>query len=132
MSMTDPVADMLTRIRNANSAIKPHTDVPASKLKGEILRVLLEQRYIAGYNFIESGKQGLYRIYLKYAPGRKRVITKLERVSRPGLRKYVTARQVQQVLSGLGLAVISTSKGLMSDDQCRQDNLGGEVICQIW
>ena len=132
MSMTDPIADMLTRIRNANSAMKPYADVPASKVKGEILRVLLENKYIARYNFIEDKKHGLYRIYLKYAPDRRRVITNLKRISRPGLRKYVAAREVPQVLNGLGVAVISTSKGVMGDDQCRNENLGGEVICHIW
>ena len=132
MSMTDPIADMLTRIRNANTAFKPYADMPASKLKDEILRVLQEERYIQRYNFIEDDKHGLYRVYLKYTPDHKRVITNLKRISRPGLRKYVQAKEVPSVLNGLGLAVISTSNGVMSDELCRKENVGGEVICYIW
>ena len=132
MSMSDPIADMLTRIRNANSAIQLYTDIPASKLKGEILNVLHEEKYIQRYNFIEDKQQGLFRVYLKYTPERRRVITNLKRISRPGLRKYVGAKEVPNVLGGLGLAIISTSKGVMSDPRCRQENLGGEVICYIW
>jgi len=132
MSMSDPIADLLTRIRNANQALKPYLDVPASRLKGEVLRVLRETRYIDGYELLDDAKQGVLRVYLKYTPERERVITGLRRVSRPGLRKYVKARQVPRVLGGLGVAVISTPKGVMTDEECRCENVGGEVICYVW
>ena len=96
------------------------------------MNVLHEEKYIQRYNFIEDKQQGLFRVYLKYTPERRRVITNLKRISRPGLRKYVGAKEVPNVLGGLGLAIISTSKGVMSDPRCRQENLGGEVICYIW
>ena len=129
MSMSDPIADMLTRIRNANSARKPHVDIPASKVKGEILKVMAENRYIQRYNLIESegGVKKIYRVYLKYTPDRERIIKNLKRISRPGLRKYVEASTVPKVLNGLGLAIVSTSKGMLSDHQCRQENVGGEL-----
>ena len=134
MSMSDPIADMLTRIRNANSARKPYVDIPASKVKGEILRVMEENRYIQRYNLIESedSVKKVYRVYLKYTPDRERVIKNLKRISRPGLRKYVESVKVPKVLNGLGLAIVSTSKGMLGDQQCRQENIGGEVICYVW
>jgi len=132
MSMSDPIADLLTRIRNANQALKPYADVPASHLKGEVLRVLRETRYIDGYDLLDDKKQGVLRVYLKYTPERERVITGLRRVSRPGLRKYVKTKQVPRVLGGLGVAVISTPRGIMTDEECRRENVGGEVICYVW
>ena len=132
MSMSDPIADLLTRIRNANQAMKPYTDMPASRLKREVLRVLREARYIDSYDLLEDDKQGVLRVHLKYTPERERVISGLRRVSRPGLRKYVKAKQVPRVLGGLGLAVVSTPKGVMNDEEARRENVGGEVVCHIW
>jgi small subunit ribosomal protein S8 len=130
--MTDPIADMLTRIRNANAAMHPHLDVPSSKLKREILRVLKEERYIDNYTFIADGKQGMLRIYLKYTPDRERVITEIKRVSKPGLRKYVGADEIPDVVGGLGLAILSTPKGVLSGTRARRERLGGELLCTVW
>jgi len=132
MSMSDPIADLLTRIRNANQALKPHVDMPASRLKRELLEVLQKARYIDGFDLLEDSKSGVLRVYLKYTPERERVIAGLRRISRPGLRKYVKAKQVPRVLGGLGMAVISTPKGVLTDDECRRENVGGEVICYVW
>lgn len=132
MSMSDPIADLLTRIRNANQALKPHADVPASRLKREVLRVLRQTRYIDSYDVLDDTRQGVLRVYLKYTPERERVITGLRRISRPGLRKYVKAKQVPRVLGGLGVAVVSTPKGVMTDEECRREHVGGEVICYVW
>ena len=132
MSMSDPIADLLTRIRNANQALKPHADVPASRLKREVLRVLRETRYIDSYDVLDDKRQGVLRVYLKYTPERERVIAGLRRISRPGLRKYVKAKQVPRVLGGLGVAVVSTPKGVMTDEECRREHVGGEVICYVW
>jgi len=132
MSMSDPIADLLTRIRNANQALKPYTDVPASRLKREVVRVLRETRYIDSYDVLDDPPQGMLRVYLKYTPERERVISGLRRISRPGLRKYVKAKEVPRVLGGLGVAVVSTPKGLMTDEDCRRESLGGEVICYVW
>ena len=130
--MSDPIADLLTRIRNANQALKPHVDVPASRLKRDVLRVLRETRYIDGFDLLDDARQGVLRVYLKYTPERERVIAGLRRISRPGLRKYVKAKQVPRVLGGLGVAVITTPKGVMTDEECRHENVGGEIICYIW
>jgi len=130
--MSDPIADILTRIRNANSAMLPHTDVPSSKLKLEVLRIMKDEFYIEGYNFLDDKKQGIIRIYLKYAKDGAKAITGIERRSRPGLRRYVNIKNIPQVRNGLGVAIISTSKGVMSDDQAREQNLGGEVLCYVW
>jgi small subunit ribosomal protein S8 len=130
--MSDPIADLLTRIRNANQALKPHVDVPASRLKREVLEVLRAHRYIDGFDLLEDDKQGVLRVYLKYTPERERVITGLRRISRPGLRRYVKAKEVPRVLGGLGLAVLTTPKGVMSDEECRREHVGGEVICHVW
>ena len=132
MTMSDPIADMLTRIRNANSAMLPHTDVPSSKLKIEILRIMKNESYIEGYNSLDDHKQGIIRIYLKYAKDGAKAITGIERRSKPGLRRYVNSKNIPQVRSGLGVAIISTSKGIMSDDQSKEQNLGGEVLCYVW
>jgi small subunit ribosomal protein S8 len=130
--MSDPIADLLTRIRNANQAMKPYVDVPASRLKRDVLRVLRETKYIDGFDLLDDARQGVLRVHLKYTPERERVIAGLRRISRPGLRKYVKAKQVPRVLGGLGVAVLTTPRGVMTDEECRRENIGGEVICYVW
>ncbi len=131
MTMTDPVADYLTRLRNAIQAKHKRVDVPASGLKREITKLLMEQKFITGYTEMKDSPQGTLRIQLKYQDSRP-VITGLKRISTPGLRKYVGSDKLPRVLGGLGIAVISTSRGLMTDKQAREAKLGGEVICEIW
>ena len=132
MTMTDPSADMLTRIRNANSVKHETVDVPASNIKKEIARILLEEGFIRGYDVIEDGKQGIIRIQLKYGQSGERVISGLKRISKPGMRIYEAADEVPKVLNGLGVAMVSTSNGILNDKQARQNNVGGEVICYVW
>jgi len=132
MTMTDPVADMLTRIRNANQAGHKTVEIPASKMKKSIASILKEEGYIEDYEFEDDGKQGLIRIAMKYAPGKTRVISQLRRISKPGLKVYVNANDVPRVLGGLGIAIISTSKGVISDKDARRIGVGGEVICYVW
>lgn len=132
MVMTDPVADFLTRIRNGNMVMHETVEVPGSRIKISIARIMQEEGYIKDYEFVEDGKQGVIRIYLKYGPDKKKVITGIKRISKPGLRVYVKKDEIPRVLGGLGTAVISTSKGLMSDKNARKQGLGGEVICYIW
>jgi len=132
MSMTDPIADMLTRIRNACKAKLKRVDIPASKLKREIARVLLEQKFIKNYKYIDDDKQGILRVYLKYTSYEESIITGLKRVSKPGCRIYVKADKVPAVLNGLGVGVISTSKGVLTDKQARRLKVGGEVLCFVW
>ncbi len=132
MSMTDPIADLLTRIRNANAARHPHLDIPSSKLKQQILRVLKEEHYIENFSFHPDKKQGMLRIHLKYTPERESVINGLRRVSRPGLRKYVPADGIPRVRGGLGVAILSTPKGVLSDKKAREQRLGGELLCMVW
>ena len=131
MTMTDPVADFLTRVRNAVQAKHKRVDVPASNLKRELAKLLVEHKYVAGFTELKDGPQGTLRIQLKYSDGQP-VISGLQRVSRPGLRKYVNADSIPRVLGGLGVAVLSTSRGLMTDKQARLANVGGEVLCEIW
>lgn len=131
MTMTDPVADYLTRLRNAIRAKHKRVDVPATNMRREITKLLLDQKYIAGYTELKEGPQGTLRIQLKYQDS-KPVISGLKRVSRPGLRKYADAESVPRVFGGLGIAIISTSQGLMTDKQARLANVGGEVLCEIW
>ncbi len=131
MTMTDPVADYLTRLRNALRAGHKRVDVPASNLKRELTRLLVEQKLLSGYSEIKTTAQGVLRIQLRYNDGEP-VMTGLKRVSRPGLRRYVASEDVPRVLGGLGLAIISTSQGLMTDKQARAANVGGEVLCEIW
>jgi small subunit ribosomal protein S8 len=131
MTMTDPVADYLTRLRNAVQAKHKRVDVPASNLKRELTKLLVELKFVAGYTEVKETSQGVLRIQLKYIDGRP-VIAGLKRVSRPGLRTYVDAETIPRVLGGLGVAVISTSKGLMTDKQARLAKMGGEVLCEIW
>lgn len=132
MVMTDPVADFLTRVRNGNMVMHETVEVPGSKLKLGIAGIMKEEGYIKDYEYIEDGKQGIIRIYLKYGSNREKVITGLKRISKPGLRVYVKKDEVPKVLGGLGTAVISTSQGLMTDKKARKKGLGGEVICYIW
>ena len=132
MQITDPVADMLTRIRNANSAKHESVDVPASNLKKAIAQILLDEGYIKSFQVIEDGTQGVIRIALKYLPGKEKVISGLRRVSKPGLRVYAGADELPRVLKGLGIAIISTSRGVMTDREARKQNLGGEVLAFIW
>lgn len=132
MQITDPIADMLTRIRNANSAKHETVDIPASNMKKAIAEILNEEGYIKGYQIIEDGKQGVIRIALKYSPSKERVISGLKRVSKPGLRIYAGAEELPRVLKGLGIAIISTSKGIMTDKAARKENIGGEVLAFIW
>lgn len=132
MSISDPIADMLTRIRNANQKMKGKVDIPASKLKEKIVKVLKEEGYIANYKFISDRKQGILRVYLKYTLEQERVIKGLRRISRPGRRFYCGADELPRVYRGLGVAIISTSQGVMTAKKCRESKLGGEVICYVW
>jgi small subunit ribosomal protein S8 len=130
--MTDPIADMLTRIRNANLAVHDKVDIPASKLKAEIAKILRAEGYIKNFKVLEANKHRVLRIYLKYGPGNQRIIIGLRRVSRPGLRMYATSRRLPRVMSGLGLAILSTSQGIMSERTARERSVGGEVLCYVW
>ena len=123
---------MLTRIRNANDAKHETVDVPASKMKKAIAEILLNEGYIKSYTVVEDGKQGIIRIALKYAPGKQKVIHGLRRVSKPGLRIYAACEDMPRVLGGLGIAIVSTSKGIMTDKKARQENVGGEVLAFVW
>lgn len=130
--LTDPIADTLTRIRNANTAGHEKVDIPSSRLKVEIARILKEEGFVKGYKVIEDSKQGILRVYLKYGPGNERVLRGIVRASKPGLRVYARARKVPRVLSGMGIAIVSTSKGVMTDREARSQAVGGEVLCYIW
>ena len=132
MHITDPVADMLTRIRNANNAKHETVDVPASNMKKSIAQILLDEGYIKAYQVEEDGTQGMIHITLKYNAGKEKVITGLRRVSKPGLRVYAGASEIPQVLRGLGIAIISTSKGVMTDKAARAAHVGGEVLAFVW
>ena len=132
MQITDPVADMLTRIRNANTAKQESVDVPASNLKKAIAQILLDEGYIKSFEVVEDGTQGIIRIQLKYLAGKEKVISGLRRVSKPGLRVYAGADELPRVLKGLGIAIISTSKGVMTDKKARELHVGGEVLAFVW
>ena len=132
MQITDPIADMLTRIRNAGSARHDTVDVPSSKMKKAIAEILLEEGYIKSFQLIDDGTQGVIRITLKYLPGNEKAIQGLRRVSKPGLRVYAGADELPQVLRGLGIAIISTSKGIMTDKKARAAHVGGEVLAFVW
>ncbi|AUG58910.1 MAG TPA: 30S ribosomal protein S8 [Ruminiclostridium sp.] len=132
MQATDVIADMLTRIRNASSAKHETVDVPASNIKRSIAKILLEEGYVRDIEEIDDGKQGILRIKLKYAPTRQSVITGIKRISKPGLRVYVAKDQIPKVLGGLGIAIISTSKGVMTDKKARAEGVGGEVLAYVW
>ena len=131
MLVNDPIADMLTRIRNANDAKHETVDIPASNMKRAIAEILLSEGYIKGYQIIEDGKQGVIRITLKYV-GKQKVIHGLRRVSKPGLRIYSNCEDMPKVMNGLGIAIVSTSKGIMTDRQARKENVGGEVLAFVW
>ncbi|AFM39570.1 ribosomal protein S8 [Desulfosporosinus acidiphilus SJ4] len=132
MSMSDPIADFLTRIRNAGMVYHDKVEVPSSRIKRELAELLKAEGYIKDVEYIADDKQGVIRMYLKYGPNRERVITGLKRISRPGLRVYAKKDEVPKVLGGLGVAIISTSKGIMTDRKARKEGLGGEVISYIW
>ena len=132
MQITDPVADMLTRIRNANTAKHEKVDVPASNLKKSIAQILLDEGYIKAYEIVDDGTQGIIRITLKYLAGKEKVISGLRRVSKPGLRVYAGADELPKVLKGLGIAIVSTSKGVMTDKAARAAHIGGEVLAFVW
>ena len=132
MQITDPIADMLTRIRNANSARHETVDIPASNMKKAIAEILNEEGYIKSYQVIEDNKQGVIRVALKYGPSKEKVISGIKRISKPGLRIYAGACDVPKVLNGLGIAIISTSKGVMTDKKARQENIGGEGLAYVW
>ena len=132
MQITDAIADMLTRIRNANMAKHESVDIPASKIKKAIADILVDEGYIKSYQIIEDGKQGIIRITLKYGPGKKRIIQGIRRVSKPGLRKYSTCEDMPSVLRGLGIAIVSTSKGIMTGKTAKKENIGGEILAFVW
>ena len=131
MQMSDVIADMLTRIRNASNAKHPTVDVPASNMKKSIADILVKEGYVKGYQVVEDGKQGIIRITLKYV-GKEKAIQGIRRVSKPGLRVYSTASEMPRVMNGLGVAIVSTSKGIMTDKQARKENVGGEVLAFVW
>ena len=132
MQISDTIADMLTRIRNANAAKHDSVDIPASNMKKAIAQILVDEGYVKNYQVIEDGKQGVIRIVLKYTAGKTPVITGLRRVSKPGLRIYTSCEEAPRVMKGLGIAILSTSKGVMTDKEARKQNVGGEVLAFVW
>jgi small subunit ribosomal protein S8 len=132
MSHTDPIADMLTRIRNASRAKHRRVDIPASGMKRELARRFGRERLNEGYKFIEDRKQGVLRVYLKYAAGEKPVITGIRRISMPGLRRYEPSTKMPRVMDGIGIAIVSTSQGVMTGKECRAKGIGGEILCTVW
>lgn len=132
MVMTDPIADMLTRIRNAVTVKHEKLELPASKIKREIADILKREGFVKDYEYIEDNKQGVLRIFLKYGPNEEKVITGIKRISKPGLRVYAKADEVPRVLNGLGIAIVSTSQGVLSDKEARSQQIGGEVLAYVW
>jgi small subunit ribosomal protein S8 len=132
MAISDPIADMLTRVRNAAKAKFNSVDVPGSTLKIELAKILKNEGYIRNYKFLKDGKQGILRIYLKYGAAQSNVIYKIKRISKPSRRVYVKCKEIKPVYNGLGIAILSTSKGVMSDKKARQEKVGGEILCQVW
>jgi small subunit ribosomal protein S8 len=130
--MSDPVSDMLTRIRNAAKARFTSLDIPGSKLKVEVAKILRDEGFIRNYKFIKDGKQGILRVYLKYGEARQSAIFGLQRISKPSRRVYVKSKDIKPVLNGLGISILSTSQGVMTDKKARAENIGGEVLCNIW
>jgi small subunit ribosomal protein S8 len=130
--MSDPIADMLTRIRNANTVRHETVEIPASKIKREIAEILKQEGFVRDAEYVNDNKQGIIRLFLKYGQSNERVITGLKRISKPGLRVYAKSTELPRVLGGLGIAIISTSKGLMTDKAARQTKSGGEVVCYVW
>ena len=131
MAINDPVADMLTRIRNAAKAKFSSVDIPGSQLKVEVARLLKDEGFIKNYKFLKDGKQGILRVYLKYGPGQAETIHHLKRVSKPGRRIYVKSKDLKPILNGMGISILSTSRGLMTDKQARKENVGGEILCTV-
>lgn len=132
MTMTDPIADMLTRIRNANTVGHDSVDIPASKMKKSIAGILTEEGYIKGFDVLDGNTQGILRVQMKYGPDKERVISGIKKISKPGLKVYAKASEVPKVLGGLGIAIISTSNGVISDKEARKLGIGGEVVCYVW
>jgi small subunit ribosomal protein S8 len=132
MVVSDPIADLLTRIRNANTVFHDRIEVPGSKMKKAIVEILKSEGFVRDYEWVDNGHQGVIKVYLKYGPSKTRVISGLRRISRPGLRVYAKKDQVPKVLGGLGIAILSTSQGIMTDKKARQSGLGGEVLCYVW
>lgn len=132
MQITDTIADLLTRIRNANSAKHPTVDIPASNMKKAIAQILVDEGYTKGFQVIDDGKQGIIRMTLKYGENKSQIITGLRRVSKPGLRIYTSCEDMPKVMKGLGIAIVSTSKGIMTDRMARKENVGGEVLAFVW
>ena len=132
MSMSDPIADMLTRIRNAAKAKFNSVDIPGSKVKTELAKVLRDEGFIRNYKFVKDTKQGVLRIYLKYGSGQSNIIMGLKRISKPSRRVYVKSKDVKPVLNGMGIAILSTSKGVMTDKRARREKVGGEILCNVW
>ena len=130
--MSDPIADMLTRLRNAGKAKHNSVDIPGSKIKTEIAKVLKESGYIRNYKFMDDGKQGILRVYLKYTGAQQHTIINIERISKPSRRNYSNAKSVKPVYNGMGIAILSTSQGVMTDKSAREKNIGGEVLCTVW
>ena len=131
-AITDTVADLLTRIRNATRAGHEQVDIPGSREKLAIVKILAREKFILGYQFLEDDLQGVIRVFLKYGPRREPVISQIKRVSKPGLRVYAGAAKIPRVQNGMGVAIVSTSRGLLVDRECRQQNIGGEILCQVW
>jgi len=132
MAMSDPIADMLTRVRNAGKAKFNSVDIPGSKMKFELAKLLKDEGYIRNYKFIKDNKQGVLRVYLKYNDKQEHSILRIDRVSKPSKRVYMKGRDIKPVYNGLGIAVLSTSKGIMTDKHARENNIGGEIICNVW
>ena len=132
MAVSDPISDMLTRIRNGAKAKFNSVDVPGSKLKTEIAKILKDEGFIKNYKFLKDGRQGILRVYLKYGSGQDGVIYGLKRISKPSCRVYVRSNEIKPVFNGMGISILSTSKGVMTDKKARQENVGGEILCNIW
>ena len=132
MNITDPIADMLTRITNANNAKHESVEIPASNMKKQIAQILVDEGYIKSFNVIDDGKQDVIKVFLKYGPNKSKVLQGLKRISKPGLRMYVGKEEIPQVMRGLGVAIVSTSKGIMTDKAARKENVGGEVLAFVW
>jgi len=132
MAMSDPIADMLTRIRNAGKAKFKSVDIPGSRMKTEIAKVLKSEGYIRNYKFVSDNKQGVLRVYLKYSPDQTHTIFGLKRISKPSRRVYVKGNKIEPVLNGLGVVILSTSKGIITDKSARRENIGGELLCHVW
>ena len=132
MQISDVIADMLTRIRNANAAKHENVDIPNSNMKRAIAQILLDEGYIKGFEVVDNGNQGIIRVTLKYGPNKQRIIQGIRRVSKPGLRIYASCEEIPQVMHGLGVAIVSTSKGIMTDRAARKANVGGEVLAFVW